>query len=39
MLKFGTVSVRKRKVGDLGSMKESEFVEKVLSEIKTRNRD
>lgn len=35
----GTVSVRKRKVGDLGSMKESEFVEKVLSEIKTRNRD
>lgn len=35
----GTVSVRKRKVGDLGSMKESEFVEKVLSEIKTRSRD
>lgn len=35
----GTVSVRKRKVGDLGSMKENEFVEKLLSEIKTRNRD
>ena len=35
----GTVSVRKRKVGDLGSMYEADFTQKLLNEIKSKSRD
>ena len=35
----GSVAVRKRKVGDLGSMTETQFTERLLDEIKNKNRD
>lgn len=35
----GSVAVRKRKVGDLGSMTETQFTERILDEIKNKNRD
>ena len=34
-----SVAVRKRKIGDLGSMSEDEFVKKLLCEIKTKSLD
>ena len=35
----GSVSVRKRKVGDLGSMHEADFTQKLLNEIKSKSRN
>lgn len=35
----GSVAVRKRKIGDLGSMTETQFTERLLDEIKNKNRD
>lgn len=35
----GSVAVRKRKVGDLGSMTETQFTERLLDENKNKNRD
>ena len=37
-LENGTVSVRSRDAGDIGSMTEAEFTEKALQEVRTKAR-